>query len=141
MPFRFFLAAALVLTLAAPAAAEEKDYQQVVKLFDGTRNVVGETLAYPQTGPAHVTAMIVTMKPGEETGPHRHGVPTFGYILEGQVTVDYGAKGSRTYRKGDGFMEAEAVTHNGVNDGTGPVRILVVFMSAEGAPPNVIHEK
>lgn len=135
-----FLAAALVLALAAPAAAAE-DYQQVVKLFDGTENVVGETLAYPRTGPAHVTAMIVTMKPGEETWPHRHGVPTFGYILEGQVTVDYGAKGTRTYRKGDGFMEAEAITHNGVNDGAGPVRILVVFMGAEGAPPNVIHEK
>ena len=141
MPFRFFLAAALVLVLAAPAAAEEAAYQQVMKLFDGTENVVGETLAYPQTGPAHVTSLIVTMKPGEETGPHRHGVPTFGYILEGQVTVDYGAKGTRTYRKGDGFMEAEAVTHNGVNDGTSPVRILVVFMGAEGALPNVIHEK
>ena len=118
MPSRLFLAAALFLALAAPAAAEEAAYQKVMKLFDGTENVVGETLAYPQTGPAHVTSLVVTMKPGEETGPHRHGVPTFGYILEGQVTVDYG-----------------------VNDGTSPVRILVVFMGAEGALPNVIHEK
>ncbi len=95
---------------------------------------------YPQTGPAKVQSLIVTMKPGEETGPHRHGVPTYGYILEGQVTVDYGTHGKRTYRKGEAFMEAETVTHNGINDGDVPVRILVVFMGADGSQ-NVIHEK
>jgi quercetin dioxygenase-like cupin family protein len=80
------------------------------------------------------------MKPGETTGAHRHGVPTYGYILEGQVTVDYGSDGKRTYRKGEAFMEAKTVTHDGTNDGDVPVRILVVFMGADGAE-NVIREK
>lgn len=134
------LAAGLALALAtAPAVAEEADYASTVPLFDGTTNVVGETIVYPTTGPARVTSLIVQMKPGESTGPHRHGAPTWGYILEGQVTLDYGSHGKRTYRKGDSFMEAEGVTHNGVNDGDGPVRILVVFMGAEGTK-NVIHE-
>ena len=87
-----------------------------------------------------MTSLIVTMKPAEETGLHRHGVPTYGYILEGQVTVDYGTHGKRTYRKGQAFMEAETATHNGTNDGDVPVRILVVFMGAQGSK-NVIHEK
>lgn len=112
----------------------------MVPLFAGTKNIVGKTLTYPQTGPVKETSLIVTMKPGEETGSHRHGVPTYGYILNGQVTVDYGIHGTRTYRKGDAFMEAEMVTHNGTNDGDIPVRILVVFMGADGSE-NVIHEK
>lgn len=56
------------------------------------------------------------------------------------VTVDYGTRGKRTCRKGYAFMDAEAITHDGVNDGDVPVRILVVFMGADGSE-NVIHEK
>ncbi len=131
---------ALLFCLATTPLLAADDYARVVPLFDGSKNIVGETLVYPQTGPAKVQSLIVTMKPGEETGPHRHGVPTYGYILEGQVTVDYGTHGKRTYRKGEAFMEAETVTHNGINDGDVPVRILVVFMGADGSQ-NVIHEK
>lgn len=139
MMTRTILAGALALALyATPLAAA--DYQRTEMLFDGSQTVVGETLAYPTTGPAKVTSLIVAMEPGETTGPHRHGAPTYGYILEGQVTVDYGTHGKRTYRKGEAFMEAEGVTHDGVNDGDVPVRILVVFMGAEGTA-NVIHEK
>ena len=74
------------------------------------------------------------MQPGEETGWHRHDVPMFGYILEGEVTVDYGAKGTRIYKKGDALMEAIDWEHNGRNSGSGPARILAVFMGAEGVP-------
>jgi quercetin dioxygenase-like cupin family protein len=140
MFFRIFARGFLLLCLSVEPVIAADDYARVVPLFDGSKNIVGETLVYPQSGPAKVTSLIVTMEPGEETGPHRHGVPTYGYILEGQVTVDYGTHGTRTYRKGEAFMEAEGVTHAGVNDGNVPVRILVVFMGAEGAS-NVIHEK
>lgn len=131
---------ALLFCLATAPVMAADDYARVVPLFDGSKNILGETLVYPETGPAKVTSLIVTMEPGEETGPHRHGVPTYGYILQGQVTVDYGSKGTRTYRKGEAFMEAETVTHNGTNDGDVPVRILVVFMGADGSQ-NVIHDK
>lgn len=140
MFFRIFARGFLLLCLSVAPVIAADDYARVVPLFDGSKNIVDETLVYPQSGPAKVTSLIVTMEPGEETGPHRHGVPTYGYILEGQVTVDYGTHGKRTYRKGEAFMEAEGVTHDGVNDGNVPVRILVVFMGAEGAS-NVIHEK
>lgn len=140
MFFRIFARGFLLLCWSVEPVIAADDYARVVPLFDGSKNIVGETLVYPQSGPAKVTSLIVTMEPGEETGPHRHGVPTYGYILEGQVTVDYGTHGTRTYRKGEAFMEAEGVTHDGVNDGNVPVRILVVFMGAEGAS-NVIHEK
>jgi quercetin dioxygenase-like cupin family protein len=134
-----FLIVSVFCIAATPLRAAD-DYARVVNLFDGSKNIVGETLVYPETGPAKVTSLIVTMKPGETTGPHRHGVPTYGYILEGQVTVDYGTDGKRTYRKGEAFMEAETVAHDGTNDGDVPVRILVVFMGAEGSE-NVIREK
>jgi quercetin dioxygenase-like cupin family protein len=67
-------------------------------------------------------------------------VPLFAYILDGELTVDYGAHGRRTYRAGEAFMEAMAVTHFGVNTGREPVRLLAVYMGAKGSD-DVIPEK
>src|SRR5262245_46978829 len=112
------LAAALILIAshawANPASARDQGYPAVPLLSTGT-TILGETLRYPVNGPAHVTAAIVTLAPGEKTIVHRHGVPLFAYILEGELTVDYGARGTRTYRQGQAFMEAMGVAHFGTN--------------------------
>ena len=121
-----------LLPLASPAAAQDSGYPAVPLLSTGT-TVVGETLRYPANGPAHVTAAIVTIAPGAKTIVHKHGVPLFAYILEGELTVDYGAHGTRTYRAGQALMEAMDVAHFGVNNGAQPVRLLAVYMGAEGA--------
>ncbi len=59
-----------------------------------------EPIVYP-SGKANVTAVIATLAPGESTNLHTHGVPAFGYILDGELTVDYGERGKRVYHTGD----------------------------------------
>ena len=135
MPRRICVVALLLFISLAPAnrvGAEDNGYPAVPLLSTGT-SVVGETLRYPTSGPAHVTAAIVTVAPGEQTIVHKHGVPLFAYILEGELTVDYGDRGKRTYRQGDAFMEAMDVPHYGVDTGAQPVRLLAVYIGAEGA--------
>jgi quercetin dioxygenase-like cupin family protein len=95
--------------------------------------VAGETIVYP-TGVAKVTAAVVSFAPGQETGWHTHAIPGFAYILEGEVTIDYGVKGTRTLKAGEGLLEAVGAPHNGRNTGAGPLRILAVFMGADGLP-------
>jgi quercetin dioxygenase-like cupin family protein len=143
MRYRIGIIAALLFTALAPVGrlgAEENALpaQPATPLLSTDTTILGETLHYPTTGPAHVTATIVTLPPGARTVLHRHGVPTFAYILEGEITVDYGDRGKRTYRQGDALMEAMDAAHFGADAGPRPVRILTVFMGAEGAPPNVI---
>jgi len=113
---------------------QKASHGTVVNLLSTDETVIGQPIAYPAQGKAKVTSVIVTMQPGEETGWHRHDVPMFGYILEGEVTVDYGAKGTRVYRQGDAVMEAVDWPHSGRNTGGIPARILAVFMGAEGVP-------
>jgi quercetin dioxygenase-like cupin family protein len=129
-------ALALILTASFAttnrALAQDAGYPAVPLLATGT-SIVGETLHYPATGPARVRAAIVTLAPGAKTILHKHGVPLFAYILEGELTVDYGDHGKRTYRQGDAFMEAMDVPHYGVDTGAQPVRLLAVYMGAEGA--------
>jgi quercetin dioxygenase-like cupin family protein len=137
------LSVALILlaTLAAAlrTSAQDAAYPAVPLLSTG-QNVVGETLRYPTSGPANVTASIIVLAPGARTLVHKHGVPLFAYILAGELTVDYGTHGKRTYRAGQAFMEAMDVAHFGVNSGAEAVRILAVYMGAQGAE-NVIPAK
>jgi quercetin dioxygenase-like cupin family protein len=136
LPVALVLAA--VLPLAGRAAAQQSGYP-AVPLLSTDVTTVGETLRYATTGPARVTASIVTIAPGSKTIVHKHGVPMFAYILGGELTVDYGDRGKHTYREGQALMEAMDIAHYGVNNGTEPVRILVVYMGADGAE-NVIPQ-
>jgi len=119
--------------VAAPAAPAQTGGYPAVPLLSTGKTIVGETIRYPRTGEAHVTAAIFTLEPGGKSILHKHGVPLFAYILEGELTVDYGKHGTRTYKKGDSLMEAMNVAHFSVNNGTEPVRLLVVYMGAKGA--------
>ncbi|MEQ9565423.1 MAG: hypothetical protein RLN85_06360, partial [Pseudomonadales bacterium] len=61
------------------------DVHDGVPLLDSGVNFVGEQVRYPK-GKARIKSMLATMAPGQKTGWHKHGVPTYGYILEGQIT-------------------------------------------------------
>lgn len=130
------LAAAIV---CLPALGWAQAYPSRELLSTGT-TVIGEPIRYPATGAARVTANIVTVEPGADTVMHRHPTPMFGYILDGELTVDYGPKGKRVYRKGDALMEAMEAPHRGMNLGIGTVSILTVSFGAEGSV-NVAIEK
>ena len=105
-------------------------------LSTGT-TVTGETIKYPSGAPAQMTALEITLAPGQQTGWHTHPIPLFGYILDGELAVDYGPKGQRVYRKGDGFAEATNEAHNGRNLADKPVTILAVFAGMEGVKDSV----
>ena len=130
------------LSLVAPLTAEEVSYKSLVTpVLSASETVVGETLNYPVGAPAKVTAVIVTVPPGGETGWHRHPVPLFGYILQGTLVVDYGAHGTRSYHAGEGLLEAMSVPHNGRNLGAVSVRILAIYLGEQGkANAEAAHE-
>jgi quercetin dioxygenase-like cupin family protein len=131
-------ALAAALGLAAGVALGRTAYPPLDVLLETSTSALGQPLAYPP-GTPRVTAAIVTIAPGQSTGWHRHDVPLMGYVLEGELTVDYGPDGSRTWRAGEAFMEAFRTEHDGRNAGPDPVRLLAVYMGAEGAPIAVMR--
>jgi D-alanyl-D-alanine dipeptidase len=110
------------------------------RLFQTGETTTGEKVAWPGGTAAQITAQIVTIAPGQTTGWHRHGVPTFGYVLSGELEVEYDGIGRRVLKEGDSLMEAMKTAHNAVNLGTEPVRILAVFMGAQGKPTTMKAE-
>jgi quercetin dioxygenase-like cupin family protein len=105
----------------------------VETLIDTSETVLGQEFAYPK-GRARITAVVVTLPPGAVLAPHQHEVPLFAYVLEGELIVDYGSKGERTYRAGDPFVEAIDWPHQGRNAGRGIVKILAVYAGSEKVP-------
>ena len=106
----------------------------VAPVLSTGETILGQPLVYPPAaaGAPHVTAVIVTLPPGAATGWHWHDVPLFGYLLEGELTVAYEGAGERVYRPGDALMEAIGTPHDGHKTGAADVRILAVFIGAEG---------
>lgn len=134
LPLRLFLTWGLV---AAPMLAAADDHGGVRTVLSTSTTVTDEPIRYPTQAPARISAVEITLAPGQQTGWHSHPVPLFGYILEGELTVDYGPLGQRVYRQGDGLAEAMNEAHNGRNNGASPVRILAVFMGADGLKDSV----
>jgi quercetin dioxygenase-like cupin family protein len=128
-PALFALGAATALALAPSIS--------VVPLLETTKTVVGEPIVYPTGAPAKITASIINLSPGASTGWHKHGIPLVGMIMDGELTVDYGSKGKRTFKPGEAFAEAINETHQGTNTGTDMVRLFVVYMGAEGLPTSM----
>lgn len=120
--------------LAQLAPSPAPTYQNLLTpVLIATETILGQPIAYPSGAPL-ITSAIVTIPPGGETGWHEHSIPLYAYILEGELTVDYGAEGTRVYRAGEGVMEAIDWPHNGTSTGTVPVRILAVYIGAESMP-------
>jgi len=136
-----WLLAASAIPLSSGAAARKSARgsrgEEVETLLATGQTLLGQTITYPTGAPAKVTADIICIDPGAETGWHEHHVPLLAYMLEGELTVDYGSHGTHVYRQGDVIVEAIGVGHNGHNTGSGAVRMFAVFLGAENVPDTV----
>jgi quercetin dioxygenase-like cupin family protein len=126
------LAVAALGLIATPAAAQVK-FSAAPVLQSGT-TAGGTAIAYPKTDSAEVTALVLDIGPGGETGRHMHPYPTFVYVLAGAIDVQMDGGSVHSYKAGDSFLEALNTWHNGKNTGTTPAKVLVVFAGVHGKP-------
>jgi len=97
-------------------------------------NSIGQPIAWPRDGTPEVTALLVEMAPGEETGWHRHPVPLLGYILTGELTVTQITGEKRVVGPGEVSLESVDVIHNGVNEGPAPLKMIVFVAGLKDVP-------
>ena len=123
---------AIAFTLAHPAAAKDVVTKKitVAPLLKTGKDIVDQSIVYPPGTPG-ITAVTITIPPGGTTGWHIHEVPLYAYILDGELTVDYGDKGINVYKTDGAFMEAMNWAHNGTNNTSEPVRIMAVFVGSD----------
>ncbi|MTW13133.1 cupin domain-containing protein [Pseudoduganella eburnea] len=127
------VAAAFAIFAAQPAfALDQSASVKVSKLMQTTSSWNGAALAYP-AGQAEVTALLIEIAPGGETGWHLHPVASFGYILEGELEVSLKDGSVKHMAAGQALAEVVNTLHNGRNVGKGPVKLVVFYAGASGS--------
>jgi len=105
---------------------------RVTPLLKTTTTSSGKPLEYLKTDHPEAQALIVEIPPGTETGWHLHPVPAYAYILSGSVRVTVRDGDSRVFKAGEAFAEMKDQWHNGYNEGSEPVRILMFVTGQTG---------
>jgi len=100
----------------------------VETILETNHTILNQTLSYPESAPNIVTK-IITIPKNAETGFHTHDEILIGYVLQGEITVDYGEHGKKVYSKGDSLIEAIDISHNGMNLGNINAKIFVVTLN------------
>lgn len=132
------LCAAAAMALAAmPAQAQLAPAPvKAMPLLKTDRSWDGTALAYP-AGPAEVTALLIEVAPGAETGWHLHPVPSFAYVLEGELEIRLRTGQSQRLAAGQALAEVVDTAHNGRNPGTVPTRLVVFYIGTPTRPLTV----
>ena len=91
----------------------------------------GQPLAYPD-GQAEISALVIEIAPGGETGWHLHTVPSFALVLEGELVVQLKDGAVKRVKPGEAFAEVVNTLHNGRNAGAAPVKLVVFYAGAVG---------
>ena len=124
---------ALSVSLAYAADAPKVSVEPVART---STTVTGEKIVVPQN--PDVVASIATFPPGAALPIHKHPYPHYVYVLEGVLTVFNVDTGKKfTVKKGDFVVETNANWHYGKNEGTVPVKLLVIDQLPAGVKSNV----
>jgi len=128
----------IVLVFVAPfALGNDYDGVKVTLLKKTTTTTTGQKVFYPKTDSPEVTAVLVEIPVGGETGWHLHPIPVYAYVLSGALTVEM-EKGARfSFKEGDALVEVVNEGHNGRNTGKVPVKLVVFYTGVEGSPITV----
>jgi quercetin dioxygenase-like cupin family protein len=130
------IAGAVLLGSTALAQAADAPKISVTPLSRTSTTITGEKIVVP-ANPEVVTS-IATFPPGAELPIHKHPYPHYVYVLDGVLTVFNTDTGkSFTVKKGDFIVETNANWHYGKNEGTVPVKLLVIDQLPAGTKSNM----
>jgi len=85
--------------------------------------------------PNYSTALVEVMIPvGGREGRHTHPGSAVVHVLEGALTLDMEGVPTKTYQVGETVFIATGKIHEGINNGTVPMRAIASFVVEKGKP-------
>jgi quercetin dioxygenase-like cupin family protein len=128
VPVLFFI---IILT-SVGAFASDYEGVKVTLIKKATTAANGQKLAYTGTANPEVTAALVEIPPGGDTGWHSHPILVYAYVLSGKITVALEGGSQYDFKEGEAILEVINTPHIGRNNGTVPVKLVVFYTGAEG---------
>ena len=100
--------------------------------FKGSMTITGNPIQYPDTDTPLIIGRLIEFQPGEETGWHKHPVPTYTQVINGTLTIEFEDGRWEEHHAGNGFLDAMDAWHTGKNKGTTLLKVVVVVLGVEG---------
>ncbi len=136
---RLLLATAVLFSFSHSASALDNSAAvTVTPLLKTTTTWDAKPIVYPQ-GQAEITALIVEIAAGAQTGWHEHPVPSFAYVLEGTLEVTRGTGETKVLRVGDVLPEVVSTLHNGRALEGKSVKLLVLYTGSVEKKLTIAH--
>lgn len=126
-----------IAVFQTPAFARDYTQATVETLAVTSTNYAGLPIDYPHAGTPEVTAFVVHLPPGASTGWHKHPVPVYAYMLDGEITLRTETGIVKKFVKGEPIIETMNLLHNGINTGRKTASLVVFYTGFKGVP-NVI---
>ena len=128
----YLLAWLLLITVFPNLVVAEKQLNKTQTSWDEG------AIYYPQ-GQAEITSVKLRIEENQYTEFHCHPVPTFGYVLHGELVIETKEGKKITFEEGESVVEVMRTIHRGqaIN---GPVE-LIVFYAGSTTVPNTVLPK
>lgn len=95
---------------------------------------IGQKIKYPQFEHNEVTILKITMKPGTDTGWHKHGIPLFAYVMQGTLSVELEDGRKMQFNKDSAIAEGFDDYHIGKNEGSEDVVLIAIYLGGKNVP-------
>jgi quercetin dioxygenase-like cupin family protein len=130
-------AVALSLTLSSSIAQSDEIIKSSTVLGTST-SWTGQKIEYPKMDSLTITSRLLELQPGPDTGWHTHPSPPYVYVLEGAMLVEDDEGNKKELHAGEAAVEVQNY-HHGMNRGSTPAKLLLVFIGQEGQPLTVMR--
>ena len=138
MKYLILTTALLFGAMQSASALDNSASVKVMPLLKTSTSWDDKPIVYP-AGKAEVTALIVEIAAGAQTGWHEHPVPSFAYVLEGTLEVTRGSGETKLLHAGDTLAEVVSTLHNGRALDGKSVKLLVLYTGAVDQKLTVAH--
>ena len=133
---RWIIAGLLSLAFLAPAGAADAPVKSTT-VISTTKTAIGQPIVLPSKD-AQVIVTVLEIAPGAKLPRHKHPFQRYGYVMQGEITVEYEGGKRQTFHAGDFIVEALDVWHFGSNTGSVPVKLLVIDQVEAGKPNTIL---
>ncbi|GAA2805688.1 cupin domain-containing protein [Crossiella cryophila] len=86
-----------------------------------------------------IVQTLVEIPEGKESGRHSHPGPEIGYIIQGDVSIEFDDRPALRLRSGEPFNIPPNVVHNARNVGKVRTKMLSSYLIEEGKPLVHMH--
>jgi quercetin dioxygenase-like cupin family protein len=119
------------------ALASDYEGVKVTLIKKTTTAANGQKLAYATSGNPEVTAALVEIPPGGDTGWHSHPIPVYAYVSSGALTVTLEGGEQYDFKEGEVILEVINTPHIGRTKGKMPAKLVVFYTGTEGGQNTV----